>query len=911
MNQFYSKIKIRQQFYLLYFLFMHSLFSFAQVSTNNWYVGNTQAGEWIKYKKVWLSAGDYRFTVQGVASEDNQKVHLQVGGQTFKSVVVPANSSFTFVYTHLGHARFSEGYYDIKLFFDTGNVNCDMIFIRKDGSDEKSFTDNDIKYTISNKEGMKIAPIGAPDFSSGLLVNVGQQNADDIFWDKNKQRYSQEQVFAWNKQQIYAYTPPFTDQAMDIWVSEIVASKANYIFMHGRGQNDYTNEIDDRDYVAADGNFDPRYLTRFVSAVNRSVYAKGNIKLAYFQDNVNYANVYKSKTGLVAKWGDVAFQEFLWKYAFKPWYTYVPKDMLYKQADGKVPVQIWTAVLNDYDYAVQGNEILECLEYVKQKMITEFNLEPAYILDKTFFLRDARTKLLADGIQSWFTWSGGISSMNTFNDKKFAFTVNGKRYPLKLTWYNDWNPVTNTGTAVSPEKGDYHSPAILEDGTAAIRPIFEQGELENAESLVLESWSDWKEGTTLYRSEHPEYGWPNQYISILREYADRNSESIVLEAEDCDEFYDLSIGNSGGTYRVHWYDKGAQVDLDIYRPMHNLVNKSSVGKPAASLVNFSAGFHDLWGFNATGNIYCHEVDGFPIDWSTISRPLQVKDLSVGRYYAWSITKDAKVMKTQLPLGWADNGCSEWIDVTDGKPMKDIDLNLKEVWAVNEEGDVFYRDLDGANKWTMTSGKLSSITVDDNFVWGFNLSGEIVCKSSHSNTDWKVVPNPYKLTKIEAGGGELWGVGADQEIYRIDASGDGVWQYVTKGSNVSVGFEFAWILDSSGEFQKYKLEGFETKSVFSGKTYIDPVKNPNTPPVVIVFPNPSSGNFNVKVSGYLGSTIVISLYDAAGKRIINPVQYNYEQDKEFQIRIERNLSQGIYFLEVKGEKVKRVVKLVIR
>ena len=55
---------------------MYSLTSYAEVkeSTNNWYVGNTQPGDWIQYKKVWLSAGHYRFTGRIVGNGEGQTV---------------------------------------------------------------------------------------------------------------------------------------------------------------------------------------------------------------------------------------------------------------------------------------------------------------------------------------------------------------------------------------------------------------------------------------------------------------------------------------------------------------------------------------------------------------------------------------------------------------------------------------------------------------------------------------------------------------------------------------------------------------------------------------------------------------------------------------------------------------------
>ena len=77
----------------------------AQVATqpyvNNWYVGNTSPGEWIMYKKVWLSAGDYRFTTQAVGATSGQYVHLELNGEVLQSsVLVPTNENNAFLKVH-------------------------------------------------------------------------------------------------------------------------------------------------------------------------------------------------------------------------------------------------------------------------------------------------------------------------------------------------------------------------------------------------------------------------------------------------------------------------------------------------------------------------------------------------------------------------------------------------------------------------------------------------------------------------------------------------------------------------------------------------------------------------------------------------------------------------------------------
>ena len=112
--------------------------------------------------------------------------------------------------------------------------------------------------------------------------------------------------------------------------------------------------------------------------------------------------------------------------------------------------------------------------------------------------------------------------------------------PLNNVWYNDWvydkDPILETGTPVLDNSGkpkdDAHFSSLAKDGkTPVIREIFENGKKVKSEWIVLESWVDWAEGSTWYRSDHPEYLYPNQYISLVREFADEESQCILLEAE--------------------------------------------------------------------------------------------------------------------------------------------------------------------------------------------------------------------------------------------------------------------------------------------------------------------------------------------------------------------------------------------
>lgn len=892
-----------------------------QVSTNNWYVGNTDIGEWIKYKKVWLSAGSYRFTIKAVAKTGGQTVHLEINDQTLQSnVEIPSNVLDTFQLTHLGHTILSAGYYDLKLVFETGNVNCDMIFIRKDQNSSNAVLSSDIQFSINRNDGMHMAPIGGAWGASALLAKGGDRGDDPVFSDVNGNQFSREQILSWNKQSIYAYTPEVSDQSMDMYVAEQVAAKVDFIFAHGRGEVDSINAVEDRLYAPGIGNMGCRQLKKLVDAINRSIYAKDNLKIAYFVDNAVFPLACTKYLGISMNWGDPVCQKFLWDYSFRKFFQTIPKDMLFRRPDGTVPIQLWSANAN-YDYSTQDSKILEFLQYIKQQLESTFGITPSFILDSSFLTRDPRVSILCGGLQGWFSWGKNITQMQTYDSKKYAFALNGGRYPIGNVWLNDWNPDSNTGTHSGTVTTDYHTSSLLTDGTPAIRSIYEQGIAENAEWLVMESWFDWREGSTWYRSNHPEYSYPNQYISLVREFADRNSESIVLEAEGCDEYFDTTEGNSGGAYRVNWYQNikqdywssNKEINLDIYRPLHRLSTLQNTGNPGASFKDFSAGFYDVWGFNSSGKIYCQEIDGIPVKWTTINNQLTtVKKLSLGKNHAWALTTNNTVMRTELPTGWQTQNCTGWVDVTSNQPMKDIDLNMSMVWGVDSFGKVYYRNLSSSIPWTNVQGLLSSITADDEWIWGFTPKGKIVRMSAESKIKWDTIPNPYNLIKIEAGASEVWGINAKNEVYRISSSGEGKWQFVTSGFiNVSVGYEYVWLSDSQGNMYKYDLKGFENIAGFGSQDSIYTAAIPCFSKVlsVKVSPNPFVDILQVEILSNINDNVNIILYDLNGCKEYSQNENLHSGTNEIVINNLNKLKSGVYLLAIMSDNFNKKIKIV--
>lgn len=945
-------------------LCMCSAINAQEVSTNNWYVGNTKAGEWIKYKQVWLSAGHYRFTTNAVAKSEGQTVCLELNGEIIKNnVTVPTHASNEFGLVHLGSKNLPEGYYDVRLLFETGDVNCDMIFIKKSDDTADTVLEKDTEFKINRTDGPHIFAIGGVIDASFSLAKGGEKG-DDGMWYVNFKNpnssnpemvnslrgrteeelaYTRRQVLTWNKQEIYAYNSEASDRAMDIYVSEQVEAKVDVIFAHGRSDKDFESDVEDRSYLKPDGNYGPRRLKKLVEAINRNVYAKNNLKIAYFFDNAapmaSYNGEHKAANdGKEFDWGAQDCKDYFWKRSLEPWFdNFIGNEemlfMIDTEKGPSVPIQFWSSNINvkyahkNYD-GKPGNssrDIKGFMQYLDDKVAEKYGFHLAIVLSKDFFENDPNCNDIAYGKQAWFSWSTDPQKLivrEELHGKKFGFAFNGGRMPMAERMDNDWDPYTQTGTWLQPSNKaeDFYQCAIDKNGVPKIRPIFEEAIRDKHEWVVLESWNDWAEGSTWYRSDHPnDYAFPNQHMALVREFADRESESIVLEAEGCDEYHTTTTGNRGGAYRVNWYQdldndfwhSNKEINLSIYRPLHKigeLVNQGEASPASRPIVDFAVGQKDVWAFRETGAATTHQIDGHPANNWTRAIGLDnkvVKKLGLGGSYAWMIDPDNKLWRSELETGRASDQLNGWRDISRGiASFLDIDLSLKDGWAVDTQGNVYYSDLHGKFPWIPVPGnKLKSICADDQCAWGFTMdTNELVRISSESRQHWDTIPNPHRLTKISAASGEVWGVNAENKVYRINSSGDGEWQFVFDGfTNVGVGLEYVWLTGTNGEFYNCKISGFETASVFPGQggapSTLPGIKDDNKN-TINVYPTRFTDKIQLDIIASHPQEATITINGINGELVLSQKETLQQGVNVLSITDVVSLPQGFYVLSVK-------------
>lgn len=98
---------------------------------SGWAVTSTAAGEWVEFKQINFSAGNYRFPIR-YAALTSRSIRLLIDGVPLPDVVLPAtggtNNFDTF---SLGSAAMAHGVHTLRLYFVEGGVDVDWIFVRK------------------------------------------------------------------------------------------------------------------------------------------------------------------------------------------------------------------------------------------------------------------------------------------------------------------------------------------------------------------------------------------------------------------------------------------------------------------------------------------------------------------------------------------------------------------------------------------------------------------------------------------------------------------------------------------------------------------------------------------------------------------------------------------------------------
>lgn len=315
----------------------------------------------------------------------------------------------------------------------------------------------------------------------------------------------------------------------DVQVQELLASRVNVVMAHGRGCYD-PNSGD-----SGNGNMCPRLLRHLVAAIERAG-AGDAIRLGMFDDTGAYQGTRTAVDHLPETTrfdvGDRSAWRFFWDHNMRQWFDTVPKNLWYR-LDGRPVIAFWT--LSSYFFSNQRNNASAMLRDLRAKFIARYGEDPVFIVDGSWLSEDPSiTAQDAQGANDWFDPSHSVFTYRAWGGKKWGALVPSYR-----------NPDTSPGCGAACREQTRRN-------GQALRDAFNAG--LDSRFTLLEGWTNVVESAGFYRSDA--WAYPNQYLNIVREYADPGVTTLKLEAESADSFVDHSSANLGGKYRGGALDIG-------------------------------------------------------------------------------------------------------------------------------------------------------------------------------------------------------------------------------------------------------------------------------------------------------------------------------------------------------------------
>lgn len=372
------------------------------------------------------------------------------------------------------------------------------------------------------------------------------------FFQNSSTLYSQQlgATFCWQYKELQGGHPYRFNQSIvkstisekEWWenqVEEVEYAGLDYIALLSRGT---TPGRPDR------GAGDPHHIPFLVEAMDtRGV---NSFKLAIFDDCPNSwtSGLNYDKTGSIAHVelfdvGDPNNYKYIWDYNLKIAIEKIPDERRYK-IDGRFVIIFWS--IKDTWMTNMGNGNIEkILQHIKTQCYETFGFYPYFVTMRSWFDRDASlyNSTLIDAVHDWFSSAGGYSWTN------YSWTHRSTRQVIK------------TGCCVpgfsAPDDADgrpFLDPTMgTNDKGLRLKTGLTKTVKEGAALTLVEGFTDAAEFAALWRStdngQYRFYEYPNQRLNILRSYSRNPYPSVLkLEAEACDDYSDLTTGNSGGAY---------------------------------------------------------------------------------------------------------------------------------------------------------------------------------------------------------------------------------------------------------------------------------------------------------------------------------------------------------------------------
>ena len=320
----------------------------------------------------------------------------------------------------------------------------------------------------------------------------------------------------------------------DYLVGEQLQSRISVFSFPTRG----VNSLNAGD-LTGPGNMNPRALQGWVDALSRAdasyaVSATCLVDSPYLQAVSN--TFHNSPPDTLLDLSNAAeYHDIFWQRAIKPWFDTVPRNQWYSL--GFNPL-IQMAALPNTAFKNQAGHLGQLLTSIADDFNAAYQAYPHFILDA-----------------SWFTLEPGLSQ-NPYvtgkspwllppNTSSVAFSAFALTIGTVVPGFDD-GARTIERTSLDPYGNEVNT--LVTGLTTAVK--------KDAAITLIENLTNLREHAGLYRSNAADWRSPNEFLNLVRRYADPKTETLRLEAEGCDRFNDTTTGNSGKAFN-------RDADLDV------------------------------------------------------------------------------------------------------------------------------------------------------------------------------------------------------------------------------------------------------------------------------------------------------------------------------------------------------------
>lgn len=292
---------------------------------------------------------------------------------------------------------------------------------------------------------------------------------------------------------------------------------------------------------------DPNHIPLLVDAMNtRGV---NSFKLAIFDDCPNSwtAGMNYDQTGSIAMVNkfDCANPDnykYIWDYNLKIAIEKIPDERRYK-IDGRMVIFFWS-VKDTWMTNFGNGNIEKILQYIRNQCFATYGFYPYLVTMRSWFDRDVTlmNSTSIDAVHDWFSSTGSSYTLQSWTDLK---TRQVKKTGCCVPGFSALDDA-DARPFLDPTMGTSDKGLRLKTG-------LNNTVKANAALTLVEGFTDGAEYAALWRStddgKYKFYEYPNQRLNILRSFS-RNPypDYYKIEAEACDDYSDLTTGNSGGTF---------------------------------------------------------------------------------------------------------------------------------------------------------------------------------------------------------------------------------------------------------------------------------------------------------------------------------------------------------------------------